>query len=133
MVLRRRLCWLLAIFISPALSIGQTDTGQTDDLLTRIWTGEQQAQAKFTTVCGTVTETRTSKLMMKPLVLHGKFCAEGSSRFMLEYSPPNPMHIRLNENYLNVQMGDGQTQVMISAATCAASSPPLPGRSPWKL
>jgi hypothetical protein len=31
---------------------------------------------------------------------------------MLEYSEPNPMRIRLNENYLNINMGGGKTQVM---------------------
>jgi outer membrane lipoprotein-sorting protein len=103
-----KICALIfAILISPALL-----TAQSDDLLTRIWTGEQQAQAKFTTACGTVTEIRTSSLMVKPLVLHGKFCAEGTNRFMLEYFEPNPMRIRLNENYLNVQMGDGKMQAM---------------------
>jgi len=107
MILRRKLCWLFA-----ALIFGSVLPAQTDDLLTRIWTGEQQAQAKFTTACGTVTETRTSKLMMKPLVLRGKFCAEGTNRFMLEYFEPNPMRIRLNENYLNIKAADGKTQVM---------------------
>jgi outer membrane lipoprotein-sorting protein len=107
MVLRRRLCWLFAILIS-----GSVLPAQTDDLLTRIWTGAQQAQAKFTTACGTVTETRTSKLIVKPLVLRGKFCAEGANRFMLEYFEPNPMRIRLNENYLNVKTDGGKTQVL---------------------
>ena len=107
MILRSRLCWLFAIFISPALL-----TGQSDDLLARIWTGEQQAQAKFTTACGTVTEVRSSRLMVKPMVLRGKFCAEGTNRFMLEYFEPNPMRIRLNESYLNVKIGDGKTQVL---------------------
>lgn len=107
MVLRYRLCWLFAILISPPVLAAQSD-----DLLTRIWTGEQQAQAKFTTACGTVTEVRTSKLMVKPLVLHGKFCAEGSNRFMLEYFEPNPMRIRLSEGYVNVTADGGKTQVM---------------------
>jgi outer membrane lipoprotein-sorting protein len=107
MILRRKLCWLFAILIS-----GCVLRAQTDDMLTRIWTGEQQAQAKFTTACGTVTETRTSKLMVKPLVLRGKFCAEGTNRFMLEYLEPNPMRIRLNENYLNIKIDGGKTQVM---------------------
>jgi outer membrane lipoprotein-sorting protein len=107
MVLRHRLCWLFAILISPALLAAQTD-----DLLTRIWAGEQQAQAKFTTACGTVTEIRTSKLMVKPLVLHGKFCAEGTDRFMLEYFEPNPMLIRLNESHFNIKIDGGKAQAM---------------------
>jgi len=99
--------WLFALFLTTSLA-----SGQSDDLLTRIWTGEQQAQAKFTTACGTVTEVRTSRLMVKPLILHGKFCAEGTNRFMLEYFEPNPMRIRLNESYFNVTADGGKTQVM---------------------
>jgi outer membrane lipoprotein-sorting protein len=107
MILRRSLCWLFAV-----LTCGSVLTAQTGDLLTRIWTGEQQAQAHFTTACGTVTETRTSKLIVQPMVLRGKFCAEGTDRFMLEYSEPTPMRIRLNENDLNIKIGGGKTQVM---------------------
>ncbi|MGA2202646.1 MAG: outer membrane lipoprotein carrier protein LolA [Terriglobales bacterium] len=84
---------------------------QSDDLLTRIWDGVQQAQKKYTSGCGTIIETRTSSLMVKPMVLRGKFCAEGTKRFTLEYFEPNPMRIRFNENYLNVTMG-GKTEVL---------------------
>jgi hypothetical protein len=94
------------IFASPGLLAAQSD-----DLLTRIWAGVQQAQTKFTTGCGPVTETRTSRLMVKPMVLKGKFCAEGTTRFMLEYFEPNPMRIRFNENYLNVTTDGGKTEV----------------------
>ena len=48
---------------------------QSGDLLTHVWNGVQQAQNKATTACGTITETRTSVLLVKPLVLRGKFCA----------------------------------------------------------
>jgi len=84
---------------------------QSDDLLTRIWDGVQQAQKKYTSGCGTITETRTSSLLVKPMVLRGKFCAEGTKRFMLEYSEPAPLRILFNENYLNVTTG-GKTEVM---------------------
>jgi len=97
MILRYRLGWFLAILLTPAVLAAQSG-----DLLTRIWTGVQQAQTKFTTGCGSVTETRTSKLMVKPMVLRGKFCAEGTDRFMLEYAEPNPMRIRFNGSYLNI-------------------------------
>jgi outer membrane lipoprotein-sorting protein len=110
MILRRRLYWLFAILISPAVMTAQSGQ-QFGDLLTRIWAGEQQAQAKFTTACGTVTETRTSKLIVKPMVLHGRFCAQGTDRFMLEYTEPNPMRIRFNENFLNLTAG-GKTEVL---------------------
>lgn len=84
---------------------------QSDDLLTRIWDGVQQAQKKYTSGCGTIIETRTSSLLVKPMVLRGKFCAEGNTRFMLEYSEPVPLRILFNENYLNVTTG-GKTEVL---------------------
>jgi outer membrane lipoprotein-sorting protein len=84
---------------------------QSDDLLSRIWEGVQQAQKNYTSSCGTITETRTSNLMVKPLVLRGKFCAEGTTRFALDYFEPSSMRIRFNENYLNITSGD-KTQVM---------------------
>ena len=84
---------------------------QSNELLKRVWDGVQQAQKKYTSSCGTITETRTSSLMVRPLVLHGKFCAEGTTRFALEYSEPARMRIRYNENYLNVTTGD-KTEVV---------------------
>ncbi|HEV2619027.1 MAG TPA: outer membrane lipoprotein carrier protein LolA [Acidobacteriaceae bacterium] len=107
MNLRRGVCWLFAILMG-----GRVLVAQTDDLLARIMTGEQQAQAKFTTACGTVTEIRTSRLMVKPMVLRGKFCAEGTDRFMLAYGAPNAMEMRLNGNYLNIKAAGTKTQVM---------------------
>ena len=101
----RLLCALLAFFIFPGVLVGQSD-----DLLDKVWNGIQQAQKKYTSMCGTITETRTSNLMVKPLVLHGKFCAEGTTKFSLEYVEPTSMRIRFNENYLNVTTG-GTTQV----------------------
>jgi len=83
---------------------------QTDDLLSRVWDGVQKAQKKYASSCGTITETRTSSLMVKPLVLRGKFCAEGTTRFALDYYEPT-MRIRFNENYLNVT-NDGKTEAM---------------------
>jgi hypothetical protein len=85
---------------------------QSDDLLMRIWNGVQQAQGKFTTGCGSVVETRTSRLMVKPMVLHGKFCAEGMTRFSLEYFAPNDLRIRFNTDYLNVTDAEGKTEVL---------------------
>jgi outer membrane lipoprotein-sorting protein len=97
---------LLAFLILPKVLAAQSD-----DLLRRIWAGVQQAQRKYTSSCGTVTETRTSSLMVRPLVLRGKFCAEGMTRFSLEYSEPAKVRIRYNENYLNLTTGD-KTEVM---------------------
>jgi hypothetical protein len=81
---------------------------QSGDLLTQIWSGVQQAQSKYTSACGKITETRTSKLLARPMVFHGKFCAEGLTRFSLEYSEPDPMRIRFNRDYLNVTTGGGR-------------------------
>jgi outer membrane lipoprotein-sorting protein len=102
----RSLCALLALLISPGVVAAQSD-----DLLSRIWEGVQQAQKKYTSSCGTITETRTSSLMVKPLVLRGKFCSEGTTRFSLDYFEPSSMRIRFKENYLNVTTGD-KTEVM---------------------
>jgi len=101
----RLLCALLTFLIFPRVLASQSD-----DLLSQVWNGIQQAQKKYTSMCGTITETRTSNLMVKPLVLHGKFCAEGTTKFSLEYVEPSSMRIRFNENYLNVTTG-GNTQV----------------------
>ena len=102
----RWFCTLLVLLIFPGVLAAQSD-----DLVSRIWEGVQQAQKKYTSSCGTFTETRTSSLMVKPLVLRGKFCSEGTTRFSLDYFEPSSMRIRFNENYLNVTTG-GKTEVM---------------------
>jgi outer membrane lipoprotein-sorting protein len=104
-------CALLAFLIFPEVLAAQSDDLHSDDLLNRIWNGVQQAQKKYTSSCGSVTETRTSNLMVKPMVLHGKFCAEGTTRFALEYLDPAGVCIRYNDNYLNITSG-GKTEVM---------------------
>jgi outer membrane lipoprotein-sorting protein len=106
MILRSRLCGLLAFLVFPGALAAQSD-----DLLTHIWDGVQQAQKTFTSGCGTIVETRTSSLMVRPMVLHGKFCAEGTTRFALEYFEPHPLRILFNENYLNVTIGS-RTEVI---------------------
>jgi outer membrane lipoprotein-sorting protein len=109
-------CVLLGFLIFPGVLGAQSDDPHSgdlhsDDLLQRIWDGVQQAQKKYTSSCGTVTETRTSSLMAKPMVLRGKFCAEGTTRFALEYFEPASVRIRYNENTLNVTTGSN-TEVM---------------------
>jgi outer membrane lipoprotein-sorting protein len=102
----RLFCLLCAFLILPGILAGQSD-----DLLNRVWDGIQQAQKNYTSICGMITETRTSNLMLKPLVLRGKFCAEGTTKFSLDYSEPTNMRVRFNENYVNVTTGT-DTQVM---------------------
>jgi len=124
MILRRGLCSIFTILIFSGVL-----TAQSNDLLTRIWTGVQQAEAKFTTGCGTMTENRTSTLMVKPLVLHGKFCAEGTNRFMLEYFEPNPIQILLNGDSLYITTADGKTQEMDISHDIRRVESPLSGKS----
>lgn len=93
------------ILLVVALLVPGFALGQDDALLQRIWNGVQDAQKKYTSACGTVTETRTSALLARPLVFHGKFCAEGMDRFSLEYSGANPIRLRYNGDYLNVTTG----------------------------
>jgi outer membrane lipoprotein-sorting protein len=106
MIPRFRRFPLIVLLIFPGVLAAQSD-----ELPTRIWDGVQQAQKKYTSGCGTITETRTSSLMVRPMVLHGKFCAEGTKRFALEYFEPNPLRIRFNEDYLNVTIGS-RTEVI---------------------
>ena len=100
--------WLPVLLCAPAAL-----EAQSGDLLTRIWGGVQQAQSKFATGCGSITETRTSPLLAKPMVFRGKFCADGMERFYLEYSEPEILRIRFNHDYLNVTTGNGKrTEVL---------------------
>jgi outer membrane lipoprotein-sorting protein len=110
MNLRPCACSLIALLIFPVALIAQAPPS--DDLLMRVWNGVQQEQAKFTTACGTVVETRTSKMMLKPMVLHGKFCADGLTKFSLEYAAPNELRIRFNGDYLNLTASDGRTEAL---------------------
>jgi outer membrane lipoprotein-sorting protein len=109
-------CALLGFLIFSGVLAAQSDDLHSDklhsdDLLNRVWEGVQQAQTKYRSSCGTVTETRTSSLMAKPMVLRGKFCAEGTTRFALEYFEPASLRIRYNEDTLNIASG-GKTEVM---------------------
>ncbi len=85
---------------------------QQDELLTRIWNGVQQAEARTQTACGSVVESRTSPLMTRPIVLRGRFCAEGAVRFWLEYLPPHALTVRFDTDDLNVTGGDGATEAL---------------------
>jgi outer membrane lipoprotein-sorting protein len=76
-----------------------------DELLLRIWTGVQEAQKRYSTGCGTITEVRTSKLLIRPLTFRGKFCASGTDKFQLEYTEPEPIRLVFDHKYLNVTTG----------------------------
>ncbi len=76
-----------------------------DNLLNGVWDGIQGAQKKYSSGCGTLTETRTSKLLRIPLVFHGRFCASGMDKFFLEYLDPEPVQLVFNQDYLNITTG----------------------------
>lgn len=97
--------WCRSVGLVAAIVVPRFLGAQPNDLLTRIWNGVQQAQEKYTSGCGKITETRTSKLLVKPMVFRGRFCAEGLSRFALEYTEPDPIRIRFNQDFLNVTTG----------------------------
>ena len=101
------------IFLAIALFFPGLASGQDDALLQRVWDGVQAAQKKYTSACGTITETRTSALLARPLIFHGKFCAEGMTRFSLEYTGAEPIRLRYNQDYLNVTTSGGKnTEVL---------------------
>jgi hypothetical protein len=95
----------------PAIAPMRKDA---DDLLMKIWNGIQEVQTKSKTGCGTIVETRTSKLLRVPLVFHGRFCASGMDKFFLEYSDPEPVRLVFNQDNLNVTTGKDNktTEVM---------------------
>lgn len=89
--------------------------GQDDALLQQVWDGIQAAQKKYASTCGTLTETRTSALLARPLVFHGKYCAAGMNRFSLEYTGRDAVRLRYNDGYLNVTTtrgGEKRTEVL---------------------
>jgi hypothetical protein len=101
------------LLLTIALLLSGRAFGQDDALLQRVWDGVQAAQKKYTATCGTVTETRTSVLLARPLVFHGKYCAEGMNRFSLEYTAA--IRLRYNGDYLNVTTtrgGEKTTEVL---------------------
>jgi hypothetical protein len=102
-------CWIAAL----AWPLG----AQPDDLLMRIWNGVQKAQTEHASGCGKIVETRTSKLLAKPMVFRGKFCADGMDRFVLEYTEPDPIRIRFNRDYLNVTTGGGKHTEVIEVGS----------------
>lgn len=80
-------------------------------LLDRVWRGVQQAQERHASGCGTLTEKRVSPLLVRPLVMHGRFCAAGLDRFRVEYAGAQPVRITYNRGVLNVS-SSGRTEVL---------------------
>lgn len=67
-----------------------------------------QAQERHASGCGTLTEKRVSPLLVRPLVMHGTFCAAGFDLFRVEYKGPEPARIIYNRGALNVSTDGGK-------------------------
>jgi outer membrane lipoprotein-sorting protein len=117
MKLRPTICALFALLLMPLAARAQADT-----LLDRIWAGVQQMQNSTRTMCGNITETRTSNLIAKPMVLHGHFCSEGTLRFALDYIPPHAISVRFDTDTLTVTTGSGTESMPIGASVRRAQS-----------
>ena len=76
-------------------------------LLDGIWEDVERVQTQLSNGCGALTETRTSPLLARPMVLTGRFCMAGTDRFRLDYAPPNPVRIIYNDGALNVSLDGG--------------------------
>ena len=85
-----------------------TAGGDAQALFDRIWAGVQHAGDVLQNGCGTITETRVSPLLARPLVFHGTFCASGTTAFRLDYTQPEPLRIVYNEGVLNVTTETGR-------------------------
>lgn len=98
---------------SLALCLAAVARAQPADeaLLQKIWAGVQEAQNKMQTSCGRITETRTSALLAKPKIFRGDFCADGLTKFQLEYKEPEKIKLVFNTDYLNVTTGP-KTEVL---------------------
>ena len=98
---------MAAVLILMGMLLAAPAAPATDALLSRIWQGVQAAQKKYSSGCGTISETRSSRLLIKPRIFRGKFCAEGMDKFSLEYFEPDRVSIRFNRDFLNVTTGAG--------------------------
>lgn len=111
------ICFLFALLLAPVAAHAQADI-----LLDRIWAGVQQMQNNTHTMCGNITETRTSNLMAKPMILHGHFCSEGTLRFALDYIPPHAISVRFDTDTLTVTTSSGTESMPIGASVRRAQS-----------
>jgi hypothetical protein len=76
-----------------------------EDPLIPVWNGVQEAQRRYRTGCGKITEVRASKLFLHPLIFRGSFCASGTQQFHMEYVEPESIRLVFNHQYLNVTTG----------------------------
>ncbi len=82
-----------------------------DPVLERIWWGVSQAEKRHQNGCGTVTETRVSPLLKRPLVRQGTFCAAGLDRFSVGFERPERARVVYNRGILNATSGN-RTEIL---------------------
>ncbi len=91
---------------------GPPPAASDSELLQRVLLGVEQAEHAHPTACGTLTETRSSPLLSRPLRLHGSFCTAGTDRFRVEYRGDRPARVVYNRGTLNVSADGKRTEVM---------------------
>jgi hypothetical protein len=109
-------------------------TDKDEGLLARIWDGVQEAQKKYLSGCGKISETRKSKLLNHAISFHGRFCASGTEKFDLEYFEPERLRLVFNQDYLNVTTGKEKqtTEVLKIGADVARTQKYLSGKNSLK-
>ena len=114
---RTSLCFLAFVLVLNATSGAQDNPLQTrgsefktkdEELFSRVWSGVQGAQSRYQSGCGKISEVRTSRLLARPIVFNGRFCASGTEKFSLEYFEPERIRLVYNRDYLNVTTGKGK-------------------------
>ena len=110
--LRAALClasWLMLLGLPGSVPAEQRSAQPAPRaILGRIWQGVEDTQRRHSAGCGTLTETRTSPLLTRPLTLQGTFCAAGIDRFRLEYAGTDAVLIVYNSGALNVSTDGGR-------------------------
>lgn len=103
--------------VALGASASPSPTAASRQLLDQVWRGVGQAEQAHQTSCGTLTETRASRLLARPLVLNARFCTAGLDRFRVEYQGPDRTRVIYNGGTLNVSTGGQQhTEVLDVAA-----------------
>jgi hypothetical protein len=87
--------------------------------LEQVWKEIQRAQ-QHSTICGSLSETRTSPLLLRPLQLRASFCVQGTTGFRLSYAEPENLTIIYRDKYVNVINGkDRRTEAFEAGAGAA--------------
>ncbi len=105
-----------ALFAASAVAVasfggsfgGGPSASSSRALLDRIWQGVRQAEQRHQSGCGMLTETRTSPMLVRPLVLRGTFCAAGRDRFRVEYEGSQVTRVVYDRGVLNVSTDGGR-------------------------